>query len=44
VESVGVDQVQALARRLAESRPTLTSLGPVERVEPFDRIAGRFAA
>mgnify|MGYP000064844041 CR=1 FL=1 len=44
VEAVDAGQVKALAGRLADSRPTLTSLGPVERVEPFDTVAKRFAA
>ena len=44
VEAVDADQVKRLAARLAESRPTLTSLGPVDRVEPFDTVARRFAA
>jgi predicted Zn-dependent peptidase len=44
VEAVDADQVRRLAQRLAASRPTLTSLGPVDRVESFDTVAKRFAA
>ncbi|MBK1670748.1 peptidase M16 [Rhodovibrio sodomensis] len=44
VEAVDAGQVQRLAQRLAASRPTLTSLGPVGQVEPFDTVAKRFAA
>jgi predicted Zn-dependent peptidase len=44
VESVDAAQVRGLAGRLAASRPTLTSLGPVGQVESFDTIAKRFAA
>ena len=44
VEAVDADQVRKLAQRLAASRPTLTSLGPVDRVEAFDTVAKRFAA
>jgi predicted Zn-dependent peptidase len=44
LEAVDADQVRRLAGRLAASRPTLTSLGPVGRVEAFDTVAKRFAA
>ncbi len=44
LEAVDAPQVRRLARRLAGSRPTLTSLGPVGLVEPFDTVAKRFAA
>jgi predicted Zn-dependent peptidase len=44
VEAVDADQVRKLAQRLAAGRPTLTSLGPVDRVEAFDTVAKRFAA
>jgi predicted Zn-dependent peptidase len=44
VESVDADQIRRLAGRLSASRPTLTSLGPVGRVEAFDTVAKRFAA
>lgn len=44
IEAVDRPQVQALAARLAASRPTLTSLGPVQQVESFDTFVRRFAA
>ncbi|MBK1696064.1 M16 family metallopeptidase [Rhodovibrio salinarum] len=44
IEAVDAPQVQRLAARLAASRPTLTSLGPVAQVEPFETVAKRFAA
>ena len=44
LEAVDADQVRRLAGRLAASRPTLTSLGPVGQVEAFDTVAKRFAA
>ncbi len=44
VEAVDAAAVQRLAGRLAESTPTLTCLGPIERVEPFDDVVRRFAA
>ena len=44
LEAVDADQVRQLAGRLAASRPTLTSLGPVGQVEAFDTVAKRFAA
>lgn len=44
VEAVDREAVQRLAGRLAESRPTLVSLGPIDQVESFDTVARRFAA
>lgn len=44
IEAVDRGAVQRLAARLAESRPTLTSLGPIGQVESFDSVARRFAA
>lgn len=44
IEAVDGEAVRRLAARLAASRPTLTSLGPVEAVESFDTVASRFAA
>ncbi|RDD63543.1 M16 family metallopeptidase [Ferruginivarius sediminum] len=44
IEAVDMPQVQALAERLAGSRPTLTSIGPIDRVESFDTVVRRFAA
>ncbi len=42
IEAVDAQAVRGFARRLATGRPTLASLGPVDKVEPFDRVAARF--
>ncbi|MCH9011765.1 MAG: insulinase family protein [Proteobacteria bacterium] len=42
IEAVDIDGVRRMADRLAAGRPTLASLGPVGRVESFDRVAARF--
>jgi predicted Zn-dependent peptidase len=44
IEAVDAPRLRDLAQRLAGGTPTLTSLGPVAQVEPFDRVARRFAA
>jgi predicted Zn-dependent peptidase len=44
VEAVDAAAVQRLAAQLAASRPTLTSLGPVDEVAAYDTLARRFAA
>jgi predicted Zn-dependent peptidase len=44
IEAVDGAQVRDLAARLTAGRPTLASLGPVDRVEPFETVARRFAA
>jgi predicted Zn-dependent peptidase len=41
IEVVDAAAARRFARRLAASRPTLASLGPVARVEKFDRVAAR---
>ena len=41
IEAVDAAAVRDLAQRLPSGRPTLASLGPVGRVEPFERIAAR---
>ena len=41
IEAVDAAAVRRFAGRLAASRPTLASLGPVARVENFDRVAAR---
>ncbi|MFQ5774714.1 MAG: M16 family metallopeptidase [Kiloniellaceae bacterium] len=41
IEAVDAGAVRRLARRLAAGRPTLASLGPIGRVEAFDRVAAR---
>ncbi len=42
IEAVEAGGVRRMAERLASSRLTLASLGPVGRVEAFDRVAARF--
>jgi predicted Zn-dependent peptidase len=42
IEAVEAGGVRRMAERLAQSRLTLASLGPVGRVEAFDRVAARF--
>ena len=41
IEAVDLSGVQRVARHLAGSPPTFASLGPVGRVEAFDRVAAR---
>ena len=41
IEAVDVAAVKAFAGRLAASRPTLASLGPIGKVERYDRVAQR---
>ncbi|MEE8500915.1 MAG: insulinase family protein, partial [Kiloniellales bacterium] len=42
IEAVEAGGVRRMAERLASSRLTLASLGPISRVEAFDRVAARF--
>jgi len=44
IETVDAGRVRALAARMAASRPTLASLGPVGSVDAYDRLAARLAA
>lgn len=41
IEAVDAAAVAQVARAIASARPTLTALGPIGRVEPFDRVAAR---
>ncbi len=41
VDAVGVREVSAVARRLRAGPLTVTALGPIDRLEPYDRIAAR---
>ncbi len=41
IEAVDADAVIAAARRLRTSRPTFTALGPLERIETYQRLAER---
>lgn len=43
IDAVDTADVRRVARRLASRRPTLSALGPVAALEPFDRVAARFA-
>lgn len=43
LDAVTPDRVAALADRLFTARPTLAAMGPLSRLEPFDRLARRFA-
>lgn len=42
IEAVDAAAVRRYAGRLAAGQPTLASLGPVGKVEPFERVAARF--
>ncbi len=44
IEAVDADRLQALARRLFSARPTLAALGPVSRLESYDKVMARLAA
>lgn len=44
LEAVDADAVARVARRLHQAPPTLTAMGPIGGVEPFDRIVRRLAA
>jgi predicted Zn-dependent peptidase len=41
IDAVDGPQLSRVARRLAASRPTVATLGPIDRVEAFDAIAAR---
>jgi predicted Zn-dependent peptidase len=43
IEAVTLESLTDLAKRLfAGSRPSITALGVLDSLEPYDRIAGRF--
>lgn len=43
IDAISGADVTRVARRIfAGSRPTVAALGPIDKVEPYDRIAGRF--
>ncbi|BBK45138.1 peptidase M16 [Allostella vacuolata] len=44
LEAVDAAAVARVAQRLHGGRPTVTAMGPIGGVEPFDRIVGRLAA
>jgi predicted Zn-dependent peptidase len=41
IEAVDADAVLRVARRLLASRPTVAGLGPIGKLEPYDRIVER---
>jgi predicted Zn-dependent peptidase len=43
VDAVDVQQVAAVARRLRAGPLTLAALGPIDQVEPYDKIAARLS-
>jgi predicted Zn-dependent peptidase len=43
IEAVDNEAVTRVARRLLSARPTFTALGPIARIEHFDRITARLA-
>ncbi|HYH39630.1 MAG TPA: pitrilysin family protein [Azospirillum sp.] len=43
IEGVDAAAITAAARRLRQCRPTVAALGPVHRLEAYDRIAARLA-
>lgn len=44
IEAVTVNDVQAIARMVFSTKPTLAALGPLESLEDFETIKGRLAA
>jgi predicted Zn-dependent peptidase len=44
IEAVDQEAVQRVARRLLKGKLTLAALGPIEELEPLERIAARLAA
>ncbi|MBO6837382.1 MAG: insulinase family protein [Alphaproteobacteria bacterium] len=44
VERVGKAELQTLARRIFATTPTLSAIGPLSRLESYDRIADRLRA
>jgi predicted Zn-dependent peptidase len=44
IEKVDQDAVRRVARRLLQGKLTIAALGPIEALEPLDKIAARLAA
>ncbi|MBX6368907.1 MAG: insulinase family protein [Rhodospirillales bacterium] len=44
IEAVDETAVRRIARRILEGEPTFAALGPLRRIEPFDRIRARLRA
>jgi predicted Zn-dependent peptidase len=43
VDAVDADAVRRVARRLLETKPTVTAIGPLSRLESYDSIRGRLS-
>jgi predicted Zn-dependent peptidase len=41
IDAVDAEAVRRVARRLRAAPPTLAALGPISRIEPYGRLAGR---
>lgn len=44
IEAVDIASIRRAGERILSTRPTLAGLGPLENLEPFDRICTRLAA
>lgn len=44
IAAIDMKAIQRVAKRIFTSRPTLAALGPIENLEPFDKIEKRLAA
>lgn len=44
IETVSLDQVHKVAAKIFATTPTVTALGPLEKLEPYDQIKNRLAA
>lgn len=44
IEAVTLDDIKNVARRVFATKPTLTALGPLEKLESFDKIEERLKA
>ncbi|MGB0719733.1 MAG: insulinase family protein, partial [Bdellovibrionales bacterium] len=44
IDRINVTDIQKIAARIFAGKPTLAALGPLGKLEDYDRIAGRLAA
>lgn len=44
MEAIGEADIKRVAKRIFSGRPTLASLGPVEKLESYEKVAARLAA
>jgi predicted Zn-dependent peptidase len=44
IDAITVQDIQRVAKKIFTGRPTLASLGPVDKLESYERIIGRLAA